>query len=146
MPYIKVYIHFVWSTKKRFPFFTSQELREQVWMHIHDYASSKGIVIDQINGYAEHCHCLVSLRGEQTLGEIMKLIKGESSHWINKGNLTEEKFAWQDEYFAMAVSPSMVEKVRAYIRSQESHHQIKPFQQEYDDLIQKIGVQTLKND
>lgn len=34
MPYIKTYIHFVWSTKNRFPFLDSKELRQKVWSHI----------------------------------------------------------------------------------------------------------------
>ena len=28
----------------------------------------------------------------------MQLIKGESSHWVNKNGLTKKKFEWQSEY------------------------------------------------
>jgi len=41
----------------------------------------------------------------------MQLIKGESSFWINKNKLTARKFEWQDEYFAVSVSESVVDKV-----------------------------------
>jgi len=60
----------------------------------------------------------------------MQLIKGESSFWINKNKLTQSKFEWQDEYFAVAVSESMLENVRNYIRNQEDHHKKKTFNQE----------------
>jgi hypothetical protein len=49
----------------------------------------------------------------------MQLIKGESSYWINKEQLLNRKFEWQDEYFAVSVSESMLDKVRNYIKNQE---------------------------
>ncbi|WP_294287913.1 transposase [uncultured Chryseobacterium sp.] len=36
--------------------------------------------------------------------------------------MTREKFVWQDGYFAVSVSESMLELVRNYIRNQEVHH------------------------
>jgi len=55
--------------------------------------------------------------------------------------LCAQKFVWQDEYFAVSVSESIVEKVRAYIRNQEEHHKKKTFQEEYDEFIEKFGFQ-----
>lgn len=129
MPHIKVYIHFIFSTKDRVPYLNSPELRRLVWEHIKENAKKKDIFIDTINGYQEHCHALVSLGSDQTIARIMQLIKGESSYWINKNKLTKHKFEWQDEYFAASVSPSQLEKVRSYIRGQEEHHRNKTFQQ-----------------
>ena len=88
MPFVKVYIHFVWSTKNRQPFLHSKELRFKVWNHIKENAKEKGIFIDFINGYSDHCHCLISLTVDQTIQKTMQLIKGESSFWINKNKLT----------------------------------------------------------
>ena len=99
----------------------------------------KDIYIDYINGFSDHCHCLISLGIDQTLSKIMQLIKGESSHWINKQKLCQGLFEWQDEYFAVSVSESVLEKVRNYIKNQEEHHKHKSFQDEYDELIRKYG-------
>ncbi|SRR5690606_16220912 len=141
MPFVKIYIHFVWSTKNRFPFLNSKELRLRVWNHIRENAKEKGIFIDFVSGYTDHCHCLVSLRTDQTIQKVMQLIKGESSFWINKHNLTEQKFDWQDEYFAVSVSESGIDRVREYIKNQEVHHARKTFQQEYDAFISKYGFE-----
>lgn len=108
-------------------------------------AKSKGIFIDSINGYQDHCHCLISLGVDQNMSKIMQLIKGESSYWINKHNLCQQKFEWQDEYFVISVSESMVDKVREYIKNQEEHHKEKPFQQEHDQFIEKCGFQNFKD-
>ncbi|MEN8731407.1 MAG: transposase [Bacteroidia bacterium] len=51
--------------------------------------------MDAVNGYSQYCHCLVSLDSNQTIAEIAQLIKGESSFWINKNELTSSKFGWQ---------------------------------------------------
>ena len=139
MPFIKVYIHFVWSTKNRIPFLDSLALREKVWNHIKDNGKKKGIFIDFVNGHSDHCHCLVSLGSNQTIEKVMQLIKGESAFWINKEALTKQKFEWQDEYFAVSVSESVIDKVRDYIKNQEEHHKQKTFQQEYDEFISKYG-------
>ena len=144
MPFIKAYIHFVWSTKNREPFLDSKELRIRVWNHIRENAIKKAIFIDFINGYSDHCHCLISLGADQTIQKTMQLIKGESSFWINNQQLTKTKFEWQDEYFAVSVSESMLDKVRDYIKNQEEHHSKKTFEEEYEDFISKYGFQKFK--
>lgn len=146
MPFIKVYIHFVWSTKNRHPYLSTPELRKTMWKHIHDNAKEKGIFVDFVNGHKEHCHCLVSLGDNQSIRQIMQLIKGESSHWINKEGLLSEKFEWQDEYFAVSVSESLVEKVRNYIRNQESHHATKTWEEEYYEMIERYRFEKFKDE
>jgi putative transposase len=137
MPFVKVYIHFVWSTKNREPFLETKEIRDKVWFHIKDNAQKKGIFIDFVNGYSQHCHCLVSLGIDQTIQKTIQMIKGESSFWINKEGLTKSKFEWQDEYYAVSVSESMIEKVRNYIKNQELHHNTHSYVDEIDNLISK---------
>ena len=74
MPFIKVYIHFVWSTKNRAPYLNTITIRAAMWQHIKENAIAKGIFIDFVNGYQEHCHCLVSIGTDQTISKIMQLI------------------------------------------------------------------------
>ena len=138
MGHIKIWIHLVWTTKNRQPLLTA-DTRPQIFRHILENARTKGIYIDHINGYTEHVHCLVSLSSGQTIDKIMMLIKGESSCWINKNNLFRQQFEWQEEYFAVSVSESAVDRVRAYIRNQEEHHRIRSFQEEYDEFMQRYG-------
>ena len=139
MPFVRIYIHLVSSTKNRVAHLNSKELRLKVWNHIRENAQIKGIFVDFINGYSDHCHCLISLGIDQTIEKTIQLLKGESSFWINKNKLTQEKFEWQDEYFVVSVSESIVNKVRDYIKNQEVHHSKKTFQEEYEDFISKYG-------
>jgi len=136
MPYIRVWIHLIWSTKNREKLI-SQILKSRLLSHLKNNASEKEIFLSELNCVEEHCHALVSLGCTQSISKIMQLIKGESAHWINDNHLVRGHFEWQDEYIVMSVSESQVRKVRIYIQNQEIHHKKKTFTQEYDEFIKK---------
>jgi putative transposase len=140
MPFVKIWIHFVWSTKNREPLLT-EEIRQRVFQHIRENAKGKDIFLDFIGGYVDHVHCLISLGTNQTVEKIMHLIKGESSFWINKNRLCRGRFEWQDEYFAVSVSETLVESVRKYIANQEEHHRVKSFEEEFEGFMKRAGFQ-----
>ena len=140
MPFVKVWIHAVWATKNREPYL-EDGIRQKVFRHMRENALQKKIYLDFINGYRDHVHCLISLSVDQTIAKTVQLLKGESSFWINKEGLIKEKFEWQDEYFAVSVSESQIDRVRDYIKNQEEHHRHKTFQQEYDEFISKYGFE-----
>jgi REP element-mobilizing transposase RayT len=144
MSHIKVWLHFVWSTKNRKPFLTDA-IRQKVFQHIRENAKEKGIFVDYINGYTDHVHCLISLSPDHTLKQIMQLIKGESSFWINKNNLCKEKFGWQDDYFVVSVSEMFVDNVREYIKNQENHHKKQSFDKEFEIFLKRAGFQSFKD-
>lgn len=130
MSFVKIWIHFVWSTKNREPILTGN-IRKKVFDHILENAGTKDIFIDFIGGYVDHVHCLLSLGKGQEIEKVVQLLKDESSHWINKNKLTTRKFVWQDDYFAVSVSEDIVETVRRYIANQEEHHKINSFDEEF---------------
>jgi len=138
MGYIKIWVHLVWTTKDREPSLTN-DIRKLVFDHIRENAHRKGIYLDYINGYTDHVHCLISLGPGQNIDKIMMLLKGESSFWMNKEKIIRKKFEWQDEYFAVSVSESAVNKLRDYIKNQEHHHRKKSFQEEYNELMRRYG-------
>ncbi len=145
MSFIKVYVHYVWSTKNRKPFLT-KDLRHKVFSHIRKNAKTKNIHVDFINGYHDHVHCLISLNDDLSIGKIAHLLKGESSHWINKNKLTKTKFGWQNEYLAIGVGDDKIPIVREYIANQEEHHKKITFAQEYDKFIERYGFDIVKHD
>lgn len=144
MSYIKVWLHFVWSTKDRKHFLTD-DIRQKVFRHIRENANEKGIFIDFIGGYVDRVHCLISLGSDQTIEKIMRLIKGESSFWINKNGLREEKFAWQNDCFVVFVSENFVGNVRDYIKNQEIHHRTKSFDDEFEAFLKRAGFQRFED-
>ena len=142
MGYTKLWVHIVWTTKNRKPLL-QKELRPVIFNHIRENATRKGIYIDSINGHLEHVHCLISMESGQNIEEILRLLKGESSFWINKNKILPCKLEWQDEYFAVSVSESAVDRVRRYIKNQEEHHRKKSFTEEYQEFRKSYGFDRL---
>jgi putative transposase len=140
MSFVKIWVHLVFATKNREPLL-NKELRQNLISHIIENCKEKDIYLQAINGYTEHIHCLISLGKDQSISKISQLIKGESSFWINKNNLTSGKFIWQDDYFAASVNESQVETVIQYIKNQEVHHSKKTFDDEVNDFMNKYGWQ-----
>lgn len=134
MAFVRIWIHVVFGTKNRFPYFT-KEIKANVISHIKQNAKTKKIFIDCINGHTEHLHCLIGLNADMSIAKAMQLIKGESAFWINKNNITSSKFEWADEYYASSVSETMLSNVRNYINSQEEHHKKTTFNEEYENFI-----------
>lgn len=73
----------------------------------------------------------------------MQLLKGESSYWMNKQKVVPGKFEWADEYFAVSMSESQVERVRQYIRSQPEHHRKKSWGEEVEEFLNKYGFERI---
>ena len=143
MSFVKIWIHAVWTVKNREPIL-DQDIRKILFEHIHKNAIEKEIFMDTVGGYNNHVHCLFRLRNSQSVDNVMQLIKGESSFWFNKSELSGLKLTWQKEYFAVSVSESNVEKVRSYIQNQEEHHKKKTWDDEYNEFITKYGFQVIK--
>jgi putative transposase len=139
MPFIKIYVHLVFTTKNSYPSLDTSDKRSKVWKHIKENSLKKDIHIDCVNGYSQHCHCLVSLGANQTIAQVAQLIKGESSFWINKNEMTHGKFGWQTEYWAVSVSESIISNVRRYIWNQEQHHTKKTYEEEIKEFMDKYG-------
>jgi putative transposase len=146
MSWVRVYIHYVFSTKNKTPLLSSKEIRAKVCEHIMQNAREKDIWLYCVNGYHDHLHCLVSLGRTQTISEVARLIKGESSLWINKNKLTMGKFSWQDDFWAVGVSESHVKSVRGYIQNQEQHHRKVSFLEEVNDFMEKYGWEIIKGE
>lgn len=145
MSWVRIWIHLVFTTNKGIAFFNSPEIRKAVFDHIVENTKLKNIWMDSVGGHKQHIHCLLSLGKDQTISGIVQLIKGESSFWINRSNLVQGKFGWQDDYWAVSVSESHIQKVRDYIKNQEEHHRIKSFNKEVDEFMKKYGWNYLKD-
>ena len=134
-------IHAVWGTKSHYPFLTKQ-IKPEVIAHIKENAHKKQIFIDRLNGHTDHLHCLFGLNADMSIAKALQLLKGESAFWVNNQQLTVSKFEWADEYFAVSVSESILDKVRAYIDNQEAHHRKVTFMQEYEEFIKKYSFKN----
>jgi putative transposase len=94
--------------------------------------------VDCLNGVDDHIHLLIRLRTDQTVADVVKIIKGNSWEFFKED--TENYVTWQDGYAVFSVSPANLKAVRNYIYRQEIHHKDKGFVDEMKEI--KIGVRA----
>ncbi|MCB9309034.1 MAG: IS200/IS605 family transposase [Lewinellaceae bacterium] len=137
--YNKIWIHAIWSTKGRLPLL-HPSIENKVYQFISEQLREQGCPVRIVNGMPDYIHCLFLLNPKKSMADIIKQIKGSSSHFINQSNLISEKFGWQNGYAAFSVSQSVFERVFHYINNQKQHHSKTSFIQEYDDFIKLNGL------
>ena len=94
----------------------------------------------QINGMPDHIHILFGMRPVQSLSDLMKKLKGESSAWINRKGFCKNRFSWQEGYGAFSYSKSQLPRVIRYIENQEEHHRKKTFIEEYEEFLKEFEI------
>lgn len=89
----------------------------------------------------DHIHVLFGMRPAQSLSDLMRDIKGDSSLWINENKIVAGKFTWQEGYGAFSYSKSQIPAVATYIENQELHHKKKAFIEEYLKILQDFEIE-----
>lgn len=89
----------------------------------------------------DHVHALIDLPTSLSIEEVVQLLKGSSSHWVNEQNLVPGKFGWGRGYGVFSVSESNVGEVAEYIANQEEHHRKRPFAEELKLFVERHGLE-----
>jgi putative transposase len=140
---LKIWIHCVFGTKDRVALIKKTfeiDLYNHIKQKLEEDLDCK---VRIINGTADHIHLLFLLSPNFSVRDIIKNIKGESSHWINQSDLINTKFAWQTGYDAFSVSESMVKDVELYIKNQKVHHKKMTYAEEVELFMKKYGLKFI---
>lgn len=138
--FTKLWIHVIWATKNRkdlIDFSIEKTLYDYIWQELTEL----GCPVRIINGMPDHVHVLFLQNPQKTITDIVKQIKGSSSHFMNRGEFILEKFAWQTGFGAFSVSESQLNAVYNYIKNQKQHHLKKNGQDEFDDFVKLHGLE-----
>ena len=137
--FLKVFIHYVFSTKNHEPFITSS-LENKLWAYMASVAREIDVEPLIINGIEDHAHVLVSLPATITIAKAIQKIKGVSSLWVSKTFEEFSDFEWQVGYGAFSISHYDLNKTINYIKNQKEHHRTHSFKEEYIDLLKKNNI------
>jgi len=109
--------------------------------NLTEYSREKGIYM-KINYFnTDHAHALIDLPTNLTIEQVVQLLKGSSSHWVNQNHLVKGRFAWGRGYGAFSVSQSEVSNVANYIAKQEDHHRKRSFGEEFEIFVKRYGLE-----
>ena len=138
--YTQIHIQCVIAVKFR-QALIQPDFKERLNQYITGIINNNGHKVIAINGMPDHLHIFFGFRPDQSLSDLMRIVKGESSEWINKEKLTSTKFRWQEGYGAFSYSRSQIKIVAEYIANQEEHHRKLTFLEEYKSFLEKFEVE-----
>jgi REP element-mobilizing transposase RayT len=137
--FVSLLVHVIFSTKNRKPDL-SPELAQRIFPYMGGIVRERKGVPLIINGPADHVHLLVSLPATESVAELLRVVKTNSSRWVHEQFPDKKRFSWQAGYAAFTVSGSRVDDVRSYIAAQQEHHRRVSFQDEFLTFLRKSGI------
>jgi REP element-mobilizing transposase RayT len=137
----KLYVHIIFSTKNRFPFFKEETIRQETYRYIGKIIIENDSFPLIINGAQDHIHILCNLSKNKSLSDLIADIKRSSSKWLKTKGDIYKKFYWQRGYAAFSVSESTKESVTNYIKNQKAHHKHKSFKEEVIEFLEKYKAE-----
>ena len=138
--YTQLYIHCVFAVKYRAAML-QPEWDERLRQYITAIVQNHRHKMLAINNMQDHIHFFVGLNPSQSISDMLRIVKGESSEWINNEKFTKRKFNWQVGYGAFTHSKSQIDSVVKYIHGQQEHHKKTTFLEEYRKMLEQFGVQ-----
>ena len=136
---VKNWVHVIFHTKDSKPIIDIK-IEDKIHDFIKKELNNMDCYVEEINGMKEHVHILFILNQQKCLADVVKQIKGSSSHCINQEGLTKNTFAWQIGYAAFSISESHVRNVANYIRNQKEHHKKMTFEMEFQSIMKALGM------
>jgi REP element-mobilizing transposase RayT len=137
--HLSILVHFIWSTQERSPWIFD-DWESRLYADVGGILNNKGAKLLAAGGRPDHVHFLVSMPSTISIADMVNAMKANSSRWVHENLPNHSAFAWQNGYGAFSVSASQRKHVEDYIRTQDVHHQVKPFQQEYIEFLKKHGI------
>jgi len=132
-------VHFIFSTKDRIALITPA-IESDLHAYLGGIIRELGGVALSINGTPDHVHLLVRMPANQSVADVARLIKTNSSRWVHERWPEHRQFAWQTGYGAFTVSESSADAVREYISNQRAHHRKRSFQEEFLTFLRKNKI------
>ena len=138
--YTQIHVQTIFAVQNR------QSLIQPQWAeklngYITGIIKNQGHKLLQIGGMPDHLHVFIGMRPHQALSDLMRIVKGESSKWINQQRLAKGRFSWQEGYGAFSYAKSQVPQVIRYIQNQEEYHRERTFIEEYKTLLKAFEVE-----
>lgn len=121
MSFWRLYYHLVWATKNREPLI-QPNMEARLYGYLVGKAAELEVFVYAVNSCADHIHMIVSIPPKQAVADVVKHLKGASSHDLNAGHAGVGVFAWQRGYGALTFGERQLPEARAYDEKQKEHH------------------------
>ena len=134
---LALYLHLNWATWDRLPLITT-DIERRLYRNIESEAQKMGCAVLALNGVADHTHLLVKYPATITIADLVKQVKGVSSHFVNEELKPKDFFKWQGNYGAFTVSRWDLDKIIGYIKKQKEHHGAGDLVVEWEENFEEV--------
>jgi putative transposase len=137
--YTQLHVHAVFAVENRISLIAS-DWESRLYEYISGVIRNCNHKALIVNGMPDHVHAVFGLRPDQSVSDLMKIVKAGSSKWVNENGLVKGKFNWQKGFGAFSYSKSQLPRLIDYVQNQKAHHAKKSFQMEYVNMLVKAGI------
>lgn len=137
--YTQIHIQIVFAVQNRVSLI-GKDWKDELYKYVTGIIQNNNHKLLAINGMPDHVHILIGMRPTQSISNLVQMIKGDSSRWINEKKFVAGKFSWQEGYGAFSYEKSQVPRMIKYIQTQEEHHQERSFIDEYRVLLETFEI------
>lgn len=136
--YTQIYMHIIFAVKGRASLILPS-FEDELYKYICGACHNRKHHVRAINGTADHIHLLVGMHPAESVSELVRTIKIETSKWIHaKFNIKE--FAWQSGFAAFSYSKTFLPQVERYIANQKEHHHKHTFKEELENIFNLADI------
>ena len=134
---LAIYLHLVWATWDRLPLIDPASER-RLYREIESEALKMRCIVLALNGMPDHVHVVLIMSSTVSIADLVKQLKGASSHFYNQVLQPEMPFKWQGSYGAFTVSRWDVDKIVAYVKNQKQHHADAMLLPEWEETYEEV--------
>ena len=120
MSFWRIYYHLVWATQDRRPLINAP-VERLLYPYLEKKAHEFQTIVYALNGIEDHVHLIVAIPPRYAVADVVKSLKGASSHFLSHSGLPVE-FSWQRGYGVFTVGERQRPAAEAYVRAQKEHH------------------------
>lgn len=129
----KLQFHLVFETLGRRPLLPLA-VRQELFRYMGGIMRGLGGRLLGAGGVDDHVHLVPAIPPSVSVADVVCKLKAKSSAWLKRTYPHLRGFAWKPGYAAFSISPSKLEDVKQYARTQEQHHAASTFREEMNEL------------
>lgn len=137
--FTQIYIHVVFAVRFRECLIFSA-WKERLHRYMTGIIQNKGHKLIAINSMRDHIHIFIGMKPDESLSDLVRDVKRDSTNFVNAEIRPRGKFGWQEGFGGFSHSHSQIDAVVKYILNQEEHHRVKTFREEYEAMLKEFAV------
>ncbi len=116
--------------------------RDELHKYISGIITNEGLKSLAVGGWSDHVHLFFGMPPTKSLSDVVRVVKANSSKWVNERRFTKGAFRWQEGFGGFSYSVSQRSMIIDYVMNQEHHHGKRTFRDEYEAMLKEFEIEA----